>query len=326
MSIVGSGAFIDLRQSGLRCRADGCLAVFRRRGDGTNLDVLQLAAADRAEHELHAHGLRSEPRLGLTGTRSVAVARRTVAGDGASRVIPSARRQLLELLYRKGPASSAELTDELEQRDSEVRRHLKVLIAADLVRTELNRRNPGPGRPRFRYALTSDAITLVSANANAALRDLLIDARAVGGEKLIHQILELRVGRLAERYRNRFSGSLRERVDAMLVILEEHGAEIQLGQVDELTFILVERDGRILNVDRSGWRICAYQLELLRRLLRVSVTQDEDGGHGPDTCVYLIQAPRHAEGEGSTGACAAGTDTRPPVGISEAAKLVSAER
>ncbi len=280
---------VDLRRRGLPCRGEGCFAVFRRAGDDESLLALRVAAADREQHERAAHGLSvGGPGSADAPRMLVASPRRAVRSEPSPGELEAAslRRRLLELLSG-GPSTLAELADAYEVPDARVRSELKVLLAADLVRIQPNRVNPGRGRPRYRYALTTEAAELVRGRADSEARDLLIDARAVGGEKLIEEIFRMRAVRLARHYRSRVSGSLRERVESMTAILEEHHGTIEVIQLALDSFVLSVRGSRIFNVDRDDSRLCAYQLDLLQRLLHAPVALSEEERES-DECVYLV--------------------------------------
>lgn len=187
-----------------------------------------------------------------------------------------------------------ELADAIGARDKAVRRDLKVLLAAELVRVEANR-TAGRGRPRYQYALTPDARTLVLGTPEASVRELLIDARAVGGEKLIEEIFDMRCRRLARRYRARMSGSLKDQVGAVKLLLEEYEGEVRAIELANDSFVLSVRGCRIFNLQRGDPRVGKYQLALLRELLRVAVTVDEQLGREDEEWVYAIgMAARHA--------------------------------
>lgn len=290
---------IDLRRRGLPCRAEGCFAVFRRAGDEGSMVPLQLASADRDEHERRAHGLVLRGLAGgerrtapLTRSGRARAPDRSGRDDIASHPT-TLRRRLLDLL-RGGPMTLPELADAVGARDKAVRRDLKVLLAAELVRVEANR-TAGRGRPRYQYALTPDARTLVLGTPEASVRELLIDARAVGGEKLIEEIFDMRCRRLARRYRARMSGSLKDQVGAVKSLLEEYEGEVRAIELANDSFVLSVRGCRIFNLQRGDPRVGKYQLALLRELLRVAVTVDEQLGREDEEWVYAIgMAARHA--------------------------------
>lgn len=187
-----------------------------------------------------------------------------------------------------------DLADALGTRDKAVRGDLKVLLAAELVRVEANR-TAGRGRPRYQYALTPDARALVLGSPEASARELLIDARAVGGEKLIEEIFDMRCRRLARRYRARMSGSLKDRVGSLTSLLEEFEGKVQAIELADDSFVLSVRGCRIFNLERGDPRVGKYQLALLRELLRAAVTMDEQLGCEDEEWVYAIgMAAQHA--------------------------------
>jgi len=71
-----------------------------------------------------------------------------------------ARQKILEYLKRRGQATVDELANHLDMAAVSVRHHLDLLISDNLVEATRVRRQPGAGRPKRLYALTSHADAL----------------------------------------------------------------------------------------------------------------------------------------------------------------------
>lgn len=279
------------------------MAVFRRSGDQTDLTLLRLAASDRDDHELRAHGLRTTqaseqppvgsertdgipPESGTAAARNVLVASVPTGPDDRANVI---RHRLMALLGRQGPASFEKLVAEMEAPESVVRVQLKVLVASRLVRIEPERSRLGRGRPRYRYALTETTADIVRRQYDTLAEELLLDARAIGGQDLIERIFRERCNRLEARYRQGFAGKpLHERVQQIAHLLEQNGDSVRWWQVDERTFLISKRDCSIFNLGRHGGTACRYELTLLTRLLEAAVRREEHLADGDAACSYVI--------------------------------------
>lgn len=298
-STLSTSLDIDLTRSGLRCRAEGCRAVFRRSGDEASLAILRLCATDRADHELRAHGLRTtqaseQPPIGSERTDGIppepgTAAAPEVPGASPDEYAKVIRDRIIALLGRQGPASPEKLVVELQAPESVVRSQLKVLVASRLVRVEPERSRLGRGRPRHRYALTETTADVVRRRYDTLAEGLLLDARAIGGEDLIERIFRERCDRLEARYRPRFAGKpLRERVQEIVRLLEQNGDSVRWWQADERTFLISKLDCGIFNLGRHGGSACRYELTLLKRLLEATVRREEHLVEGDAGCSYVV--------------------------------------
>jgi len=301
------------------------MAVFRRSGDQASLTVLRVAATDRDDHELSAHGLRTtqaseqppvgsertdgiSPEPGTAAAPQVPVASVPMGPDEHANVI---RHRIMALLGRQGPASVEKLVAEMDAPESVVRSQLKVLVASRLLRIEPERSRLGRGRPRHRYALTETTADIVRRQYDTLAEELLLDARAIGGQDLIEQIFRERCDRLEARYRPGLAGKpLRERVQEIARLLAQNGESVRWWQVDERTFLISKRDCGIFNLGRHGGIACRYELTLLTRLLEAAVRREEHLADGDAACSYVVteaKARRSATGRlGSGDAPAAG--------------------
>lgn len=290
---------LDLTRSGLRCRDQGCKAVFGRSGDQASITMLRLAATDRADHELRAHDLRTtqaleQPPMGSERTDGVPPEPGTAAAPEVPVASPDEyadviRDRIMALLGRQGPATFEKVLTQLEAPEGIVRSQLKVLVASRLVRVESDRGQPGRGRPLSRYALTETTADIVRRQYDALTDELLLDAKVVGGQDLIERIFRQRCDRLEARYRQEFVGKpLRERVQEVARLLGQNGESVRWRQVDERTFLISKRDCSIFNLGRHGGTACRHELTLLTRLLETAVRREEHLADGQAACSYVI--------------------------------------
>ena len=286
-------------RSGLPCRAEDCRAVFGRSGDQAGLSVLLSAAADRDDHELRAHGLRAaqasaQSPIGSERSDGIPPEPGTTAAPEVPGASPNERAnvvrdRIMALLGRQGPANFENLLAALEAPESVMRSQLKVLVASRLVRIEPERSRPGRGRPRHRYALTKATADIVRRRYDALAEELLLEAKAIGGQDLIERIFRERCNRLEVRYRPRFAGKpLRERVQEICALLEQNGESVRWWQVDDRTFLISKPDCGIFNLGRQAGSACRYELTLLTRLLGTAVRREEHLADGETACSYVI--------------------------------------
>jgi DeoR family suf operon transcriptional repressor len=66
------------------------------------------------------------------------------------------RQQILNFIQRYGPATAADLSDELRVVEVTLRSHISVLVKKNLLQGQ-KQRDGQPGRPRIMYSLTNEA-------------------------------------------------------------------------------------------------------------------------------------------------------------------------
>lgn len=136
----------------------------------------------------------------------------------------SVRRRITEILKEHGPATVAELAEELGMAQVSVRHHLDILIGEDFVELTGVRRRDGAGRPSQVYALTPNALSLFP-QRNAELADcVLTELKAVLPQEEVTQLL-LRVAErtAAEAPRATENQTLEERLEQVTHFLIQKG-------------------------------------------------------------------------------------------------------
>jgi DeoR family suf operon transcriptional repressor len=197
------------------------------------------------------------------------------------------RRQLLEVLKRRGEARAEELAEALDVTVSAARQHLAALQGAGLV---THRELKGaPGRPKHVYHLTPAAEELFPKAYDQFAAELV---EFVGDEApdLLPRLFELRRTSRLERTRGRLEGKAFEaRVREVAAILDEDGYLTAVEELDDGSFVLQEHNCAILGVAQLTPMPCAAEIDFLRAALPdASVERVAHMLGGQHRCAYRI--------------------------------------
>jgi DeoR family suf operon transcriptional repressor len=197
------------------------------------------------------------------------------------------RRQLLEVLKRRGEARAEELADALDVTVSAARQHLAALQGAGLV---AHREVKGaPGRPKHVYHVTPAAEELFPKAYDQFAAELV---EFVGDEapELLPRLFDQRRASRLERTRGRLEGKPFEaRVRELAAILDEDGYLTAVEELDDGAFVLQEHNCAILGVAQLTQAPCAAEIDFLREALPdASVERVAHMLGGQHRCAYRI--------------------------------------
>ena len=204
------------------------------------------------------------------------------------RQTPSTRRQILDLLKKRGGMTAKDLGDALGITSMAVRRHLAALERDDLIGAATVRRPMG--RPTYVYSLTPLADDLFPKNYPQLTIGLLDDIRALDGEEKIDLLFKRREDRLASAYSPRMEGKdLEGRVMEMAHIMDENG---YLGETSRLdgSFRLIWHNCAIYKIAQRCPEACTHEANLLTRLLDAEVTREGHSVKGDPYCSFIVRA------------------------------------
>ena len=201
--------------------------------------------------------------------------------------LPGTRRQLLEVLKRRGEARAEELADALDVTVSAARQHLAALQTAGLV---AHRELKGaPGRPKHVYHLTPAAEELFPKTYDEFATQLV---EFVGGEapELLPRLFAQRSASRLDRVRPRLEGkSFDARVRAVAALLDEDGYLTAVEQLDDGSYVLQEHNCALLGVAQLTPMPCASEIDFLRDALPdASVERVAHMLGGQHRCAYRI--------------------------------------
>ncbi len=202
----------------------------------------------------------------------------------------STRRQILDLLKKRGGMTAKELGKALDITSMAVRRHLAALERDDLISATTVRRPMG--RPTYVYTLTALADDLFPKNYPQLMIGLLEDIRALDGEDKLDQLFQRREDRLVAAYAPRMEGkSLQERVEEIARIFDENGNLSECEHADG-SYRLTWHNCAIYKISQRFPQACDHEQSMLTRLLDADVSRIQHQAKGDLCCSYIVR-PRH---------------------------------
>lgn len=217
--------------------------------------------------------------------------------------LSDARRRLLELLKRRGPAAPTELARALAITTSAVRQHLDELERHGLVERE-PRAPRGRGRPGSAWRLSAVAHDLFP-DRHADLTVELIDGvRRTFGNEGLDRLIELRRRNQVRAYRRVLpprEAPLGERVEALAHQRTAEGYMAEVVQDDDGSYLLIEHHCPICDAAAACTGLCRAELQVFRAALgrEVVVEREQHLLAGDARCVYRVRprlSPRASPG------------------------------
>lgn len=224
-------------------------------------------------------------------------------GDGHDALldlIPEARREILKTLKLRGPLPVEAVAEKLDITVSGARQHLTGLERDGVVTYRRVRR--GPGRPRHLYELTDLGDALFPRN----YADLAAEILGYVGERapaLLEEAFSRRTRRRLQVARGRMkdAGSLEERVEVLVGLLEEEGYMPRLEVTDDGAFRIVERNCLVEALAGMGPHPCASELVFMRKALPdAEVERVAHAANDQGCCSYDVR-PASTAGERNSG-------------------------
>ena len=196
------------------------------------------------------------------------------------------RRQILDILKKRGRATLEELAREVGLSPVTVRVHLSVLQRDDLVKVEEVRGRVG--RPYFMYSLTDDAEDLFPKRYHVLAQRLLTSMGATLPPETVRSLLDHMAETWAGERAQRVAGKpLETRVAEVAHIRSEEGAIADWEKV-EGGFLLNQYNCPSLTVSRAFEQICAVEEQYVARMLDSKVTRTACIGRGDRVCSYFV--------------------------------------
>lgn len=201
----------------------------------------------------------------------------------------STRRQILELLKRRGDLTVGELAEDIGITTMGVRQHVTSLERDDLVESVVVRQKRG--RPTYRFRLTPSADHIFPSRYGQLAVSLLDQVAEIDGPEKVDQLFEHRMVALEGQYNEEMAGlSPGDQVETLARIRDDEGymAEVDTSS-EEDAFILVEHHCPIYEIAKRYPQACHYEQELFRRTLNADVQRTEHKIVGDGRCRYLVR-------------------------------------
>jgi DeoR family suf operon transcriptional repressor len=202
--------------------------------------------------------------------------------------LPETRRQILEVLKRRGEADTEAIAAALSITPSGARQHLTALQHDGLVTHRADR--TGPGRPRHLHALTAAGDALFPRNY-VDLTNELLEYVEDEDPALLQRIFDRRAQRRLDRARARAAGlSFPDKVKLVAQILDEDGYLADFEERPDGTFLITEHNCAVLAVAQRYRHACSTELAFLQALLpEAEVTRVAHRLGGGHVCAYEVR-------------------------------------
>ncbi|MBI2304130.1 MAG: helix-turn-helix domain-containing protein [Chloroflexi bacterium] len=206
------------------------------------------------------------------------------------------RRQILDILKRRGGGTVDELAREMELAPMTVRQHLAVLERDNLVKSREVRRQTG--RPHYVYTLTGEGEDLFPKSYERLAEKVLREARYLkqeemadlDGEKMVALLFQKLAHRMVAIHAPEMEGlALEQRVSTLTRICRERGTLAEWDKTG-VAFIIREYNCPYFRVAQAHDDIlCQWHLQFLAEALQADITLTSTLIRGDNTCRYLVR-------------------------------------
>ena len=206
--------------------------------------------------------------------------------------LPDSRRAILLALKRQGPATIAQLADELQLTGEAVRQQLLQLQREGWIEAKVTRSGERgrTGRPATSYSLTEagdhlfpkhyDALNV--AMMNAVSEELGPDAL----KRILERIANDKVGVTEPVLRTLPLGA---RMQALKDWYLKDDPHMELEQVED-GFRLIERNCPFINTAMNRPSLCSVSVNALTKVLGFRVAREEKFQNGDGRCIFRVYA------------------------------------
>ena len=203
------------------------------------------------------------------------------------------RKQILAILKERSEATVDDIVSELEARRGSitavtVRHHLTKLQDDGLVTSAQIRYRDTPGRPQHAYKLTAQGLSHLPNNYQHLALNLIKQMSQNLSDNQINVIIEGMVDSMVDEA-HCDKGSMRERLDAVVAYMSEHGYEAQW-EAQEGGYILHASNCPYHDIAHESDMLCKMDMRLVARMLGVVPRMTSHRSSGGETCSYFIPA------------------------------------
>lgn len=203
------------------------------------------------------------------------------------------RRTILEILRQRGEATVDDIVHDLEEiRGSitavTVRHHLAKLQDADLIAIPQMRRSSSPGRPQHIYKLSEQGNSQFPNNYQTFSSNLIEQITQNLSEPQVNVIFEGMADNMADAACIP-SGSTRQRLDAVVNYLNEHGYKASW-DVTSNGYLLAMTNCPYHQIASDYEQVCKMDVRLISKMLDVVPRLRKNVSDGDEMCEYFIPA------------------------------------
>ena len=228
-----------------------------------------------------------------------------------AQIISAAGMRVIEQLIGHPPQTISELLPKVDVTRTAITEQLNELVEVGLVARELER-SSGRGRPRFRYSLTSNAISILyPGNQRLAVSMLWSAIKKLGGDELLAQIINEACEILTEQhYGSQVTGKTpEERFLEIMVFTTPRGDEMKWQRNPDGSIDVWRRVCDVEAISSAECRLCEYHKACVETIVGEKIEILENRHEGAPYCVFRLVAknPEEAEDSDAAAEMAAGT-------------------
>lgn len=209
------------------------------------------------------------------------------------------RREILLLLRKHPGATVSSLASRTGLTNMGVRRHLDALAAEGLAESA-PASTGGVGRPPAAWRLTAAGVESFPRRYDTLALEILDEVAETAGPVAVDATLARRTEKLVAQYESQLAHipGVDDRIRRLAALRDEDGYVVELEDLGDGEFVLVENNCAVHRVARQYPTLCAMELTLFRRCLGpgVDVTRETHALGGDAVCRYRIQVNGHDSG------------------------------
>ncbi len=198
----------------------------------------------------------------------------------------STKSRVLYFLRGAGGGTAQHVADALEVTIPAARRHLMDLEADGLLDSQVYRPG-GRGRPQHVFRISEKGEEHFPKRYAQLCNDILEHIESLYGSGAVLSVLDSRNQKLLEAWQPRMQGSLCQRAETLVEILNELGYHAAL-EPHSHGFVLSQSNCPNLEVARTFEALCASEALLYTNLLGTRVSRETRVLEGYSACRYVI--------------------------------------
>ena len=196
------------------------------------------------------------------------------------------RREILDILKRKGSATLEELAGEIGLSPVTIRAHLSVLERDDMISSDEVRGKVG--RPHFVYTLSDGAEHYFPASYHLLADRFISGFKSVISPEKLDEVVQQVAQEWAAEQSSRLRGKdLEGRVSEVARIRTEEGAIAEWERTDG-GYVIRQFHCPVTRVAQGHPEVCRAELEYVRRMLGAAVERDSSLCQGEGQCCYRV--------------------------------------
>lgn len=200
----------------------------------------------------------------------------------------STRTELLRFVKIKGRVAIRELSHALGITPMAVRRHVRRLHQAGLIRIE--KVHGARGRPAHLCLLTDIGDAMFPKAYDRFSADLIRGVALLDGNAKVEQLFEARKNQLLEKYAARMAGKTGAgRIQEAVRILCEEGYMAESCPLHPGAYRITEHNCALAHIAREYPQVCDSELCFLAQMLGAEVQREFHALKGDSECSYLVR-------------------------------------